>query len=233
VGDTGIEPVTPTVSTFSPERWLPPMALDIPEFLDLRRWLPSLAMVCFGCGVAPTWPDPARVQCTERTNHDDSQPLASAIRSPCPSTVVEMFWSHEPTWISLHVGAKQFPTLLPAGYARGPQREYPFWTATTCCLPPGRTYSPNATAPRKRVRSTSAPPTSPAMNADVGDQPRPASRRSVPMVGSARADSALVLHAGCTRRPESRSSPKAGRDERAFRSPGPRHHALTVPACTA
>jgi thiazole synthase ThiGH ThiG subunit len=31
-----------------------------------------------------------------------------------------MFWSHETTWISLHVGAKQLQTLLPVGYARVP-----------------------------------------------------------------------------------------------------------------
>jgi hypothetical protein len=39
------------------------------------------------------WPEPVREQCTERTNHDDSQPLTSAMRSHRPSTVLEMFWS--------------------------------------------------------------------------------------------------------------------------------------------
>ena len=58
VGDTGIEPVTPTVSMLSPERWLHPLTLDIPVFLDLRCWLPSLTMVRFGCRVAPMWPEP-------------------------------------------------------------------------------------------------------------------------------------------------------------------------------
>jgi len=58
VGDTGIEPVTPTVSMLSPDRWLIPLRLDTPEFLNLRRWLSSLATVLFGCGVAPMWPEP-------------------------------------------------------------------------------------------------------------------------------------------------------------------------------
>jgi hypothetical protein len=57
VGDTGIEPVTPTVSMLSPERWLLSLRLDLPEFLDLRRWLPRLTTVGFGCAVAPMWPE--------------------------------------------------------------------------------------------------------------------------------------------------------------------------------
>ncbi len=48
----------------SPERWLLLRALNIPDVLDLRRWLPLLAMVCFGCGVAPMWPEPISEQCT-------------------------------------------------------------------------------------------------------------------------------------------------------------------------
>ena len=104
--------MTPTVSALSPERWLPPLALDIPDYLDLRCWLPSLVTVWFGCGVAPMWPEQVREQCTERTYHDGSQPPASAMRSPRPSTVLETFWSDEPTWISLHVGATQLQTLL-------------------------------------------------------------------------------------------------------------------------
>jgi hypothetical protein len=37
VGDTGIEPVTPTVSMLSPERWLLSLTLDTSDFLNLRR----------------------------------------------------------------------------------------------------------------------------------------------------------------------------------------------------
>jgi hypothetical protein len=64
-------------------------------------------MVLFDCGVAPMWPEPVREQCTEPTGHDDSQAPASAKRSRRPSTVLEMFWSTEPTWISVLVGATQ------------------------------------------------------------------------------------------------------------------------------
>jgi hypothetical protein len=58
VGDTGIEPVTPTVSMLSPDGWLISLRLDIPEFLDLQCWLSSMTTVLFGCGVAPMWPQP-------------------------------------------------------------------------------------------------------------------------------------------------------------------------------
>jgi len=127
VGDTGIEPVTPTVSMLSPERWLLSLPLDIPDPLDLPCWLPTLATVPFGCGVAPMWPEPVREQCTEPTGHHDSQALASAMRSRRPSTVLEMFWSTESTWISVLVGAAQLQTFL-LGRLRhdgGSQREYP------------------------------------------------------------------------------------------------------------
>jgi hypothetical protein len=77
----------------SPERWLPSVTLDNPDFLHFRCWLSSLATVRFGCGVAPMWPEPVREQRTERTDHDDIQALASVMRSPGPSTVLEMFWS--------------------------------------------------------------------------------------------------------------------------------------------
>ena len=82
-------------------------------------------MVLFDCGVAPMWPEPVREQCTEPTGHDDSQAPASAMRSRRPSTVLEMFWSTEPTWISVLVGATQLQTFL-LGQKRhegGSQRE--------------------------------------------------------------------------------------------------------------
>jgi hypothetical protein len=59
------------------------------------------------------------------TGHDDSQAPASAMRSRRPSTVLEMFWSTEPTWISVLVGATQLHTF-PLGQKRhdgGSQRE--------------------------------------------------------------------------------------------------------------
>jgi hypothetical protein len=59
------------------------------------------------------------------TDHDDSQAPASAMRSRRPSTVLEMFWSTEPTWISVLVGATQLHTF-PLGQKRhdgGSQRE--------------------------------------------------------------------------------------------------------------
>jgi hypothetical protein len=56
VGDTGIEPVTPTVSMSSRGRWLPIACVGSVGFRGLRCWLSWLAMVCFGCGVAPVWP---------------------------------------------------------------------------------------------------------------------------------------------------------------------------------
>jgi hypothetical protein len=96
----------------SPERWLLSLTLDIPDSLNLRRWLSPPAMVLFECGVAPMWPEPVREQCTEPTDHDDSQAPASAMRSRRPSTVLEMFWSTEPTWISVPVGATQLQTFL-------------------------------------------------------------------------------------------------------------------------
>ena len=104
--------MTPTVSMLSPERWLLSLTLDIPDFLNLRRWLSPPAMVLFDCGVAPMWPEPVREQCTEPTGHDDSQAPASAMRSRRPSTVLEMFWSTESTWISVLVGAAQLQTFL-------------------------------------------------------------------------------------------------------------------------
>jgi hypothetical protein len=107
------------------ERWLLSMTLDTPDFLNLRRWLSPLATVLFGCGVAPMWPEPVREQCSEPTDHDDSQALASAVRSGRPSTVLEMSWSAEPTWISVLVGATQLQSFL-LGQKRhdaGSQRE--------------------------------------------------------------------------------------------------------------
>ncbi|MDT4904574.1 MAG: hypothetical protein QOH52_2590, partial [Pseudonocardiales bacterium] len=104
--------MTPTVAMLSPERWLLSLTLDIPDFLNLRRWLSPPAMVPFDCGVAPMWPEPVREQCTEPSGHDDSQAPASAMRSRRPSTVLEMFWSTEPTWISVLVGATQLQTFL-------------------------------------------------------------------------------------------------------------------------
>ena len=58
MGDRRIELRTPTVSMLSPERWLFLLTLDTPDFLNLRRWLSSLATVSFDCGVAPMWPEP-------------------------------------------------------------------------------------------------------------------------------------------------------------------------------
>jgi hypothetical protein len=71
------------------------------------------------------WPEPISDHCTERTDLDDSQPVACAMRSPRPSTVLEMFWSDEPTWISVHVGATQIQTSLPSRLRHdgGSQRE--------------------------------------------------------------------------------------------------------------
>jgi hypothetical protein len=58
------------------------------------------------------WPEPVREQCTERTDHEDNQTFACAMRSPGPSTVLEMFWSDEKTSISVVVGATQLQTLI-------------------------------------------------------------------------------------------------------------------------
>jgi hypothetical protein len=71
------------------------------------------------------WPEPVRQQCTERTDHDDIQALASVMRSPRPSIMLEGFWSDEPTWISVLVGATQLQTLLlgPLRHDGGSQRE--------------------------------------------------------------------------------------------------------------
>ena len=78
VGDTGIEPVTPTVSMLSPERWLRSLRMDTPDFLNLRRWLSPLAMVLFGCGVAPMWPEPVR-----RAMHRMDRPRQHPIPGVC------------------------------------------------------------------------------------------------------------------------------------------------------
>jgi hypothetical protein len=59
--------------------------------------------------VAPIRPEPVRKQCTEPTN---IQALASVMRSPGPSTVLEMFWADQSTWISVLVGATRLQTLL-------------------------------------------------------------------------------------------------------------------------
>jgi hypothetical protein len=58
------------------------------------------------------WPEPVREECTERTDHEDIQALASVVRSRCPSTVLEMFWSDGSRWISVLFGATQPQTLL-------------------------------------------------------------------------------------------------------------------------
>ena len=60
------------------------------------------------------WPKPISDHCTERTDHEDSQPVACAIRSPRPSNVLEMFLSHQPE-ISVDVGASQIQTPSSAG----------------------------------------------------------------------------------------------------------------------
>jgi hypothetical protein len=74
--------VTPTVSMLSPERWLHSLTLDIPDFLHLRRWLSSLAMVGFGCGMAPMWLEPTCINNGPNTTtskshirHEDSSPV--------------------------------------------------------------------------------------------------------------------------------------------------------------
>jgi hypothetical protein len=118
--------VTPTVSMLSPERWLPPTTLDIPDLLNLRRWLPSLVTVLFGCGVAPMWPGQFAGKVPNGRARDDSQAGASAMRSRRPSIVLEMLWSAEPTWISVCTEGAAAPKTFLLGQKRhdgGSQRE--------------------------------------------------------------------------------------------------------------
>src|SRR5664279_3915198 len=56
-------PVTPTVSMSSRGRWLTPDAVGPVGFRALQCLLPWLAMVAFGCGVAPMRPAPICEQC--------------------------------------------------------------------------------------------------------------------------------------------------------------------------
>jgi hypothetical protein len=52
VGDTGIEPVTPTVSTFSGGRWRRWLATNRPSLLTSARLLRWLSGAILDCGVA-------------------------------------------------------------------------------------------------------------------------------------------------------------------------------------
>ena len=92
VGDTGIEPVPPTVSMLSLERWLLSLRLDFPEFLDLRRWLPRLTTVGFGCGVAPMWPEASLAQHL-RNGGDDGIHAAAFVTSIRPLPSCRKRWS--------------------------------------------------------------------------------------------------------------------------------------------
>src|SRR5664279_5247204 len=98
VGDTGIEPVTPTVSMSSRGRWLAPDAVGPVGFRALQCLLPWLAMVAFGCGVAPMRPAPICEQCIRKDpcDHDYIQAVASDTTTDHPSIVLEVSWSDEP-----------------------------------------------------------------------------------------------------------------------------------------
>src|SRR5664279_2424582 len=91
-------PVTPTVSMSSRGRWLAPDAVGPVGFRALQRLLPWLAMVAFGCGVAPMGPAPIREQHIRKDpcDHDYIQAVATDMTTDHPSIVLEMFWSDEP-----------------------------------------------------------------------------------------------------------------------------------------
>jgi hypothetical protein len=59
-------------------------------------------MVCFGCGVAPTWPGRCASTASERTERHYIQALASVVTTDHPSIVLEMLWSDEP-WRRLRI----------------------------------------------------------------------------------------------------------------------------------
>ena len=82
--------MTPTVSMLSPARWLLPPALDIPDFSTSHVGCRHLRLFVSVAVWPPCGPSRFANNAPNR-NHDDSQPLASAVRSPRPSTVLEMF----------------------------------------------------------------------------------------------------------------------------------------------
>ena len=119
-------PVTPTVSMSSRGRWLAPDAVGPVGFRALQCLLPWLAMVAFGCGVAPTRPAPICEQCIRKDpcDHDYIRAVASDTTTDHPSIVLEVSWSDEP-----HADLRSSSAASRSWVARGTRASRPCATA--------------------------------------------------------------------------------------------------------